>query len=375
MVSTVTVDRGPAAGPPVGPGAAEASLQARIQVTRDGGFELDLELEVEPGTTLALLGPNGAGKSTTVETLAGTMAIEQGRITLGDRVLDEPATGRFVPPEQRRIGVVFQQYLLFDHLSVLDNVAFGPMSRGVKRQQARQGAAGWLDRLDLGGLENRRPPALSGGQAQRVAVARALASEPALLLLDEPLAALDVATRTTLRRVLRRHLREFTGPRLLITHEPVEAFVMADFILVLEHGRVSQRGTVPEIRRHPATPYVAALAGTNFLTGINDRGAILVDGSNFELRTSGTQGGPVQVVIDPRAISLYRHRPDGSPRNTWPTTIDWIEPLGETTRVRLGGPLPVMADITPSAAASLELRPGDAIWAVVKATEVSVRPG
>ena len=370
MVAPVTDD-----GRTTGGAGTGAGLSARIQVSRAGGFRLDLELDVEPGTTLALLGPNGAGKSTTVETLAGTMAIERGRIALGGRVLDEPATERFVPPEQRRIGVVFQQYLLFDHLSVVDNVAFGPVARGVKRHRARAIAARWLERLDLAGFDHRRPSSLSGGQAQRVAVARALASEPELLLLDEPLSALDIATRTALRRLLREHLSQFAGPRLLITHEPAEAFAMADSIVVLENGRASQRGTVAEIRRHPATPYVAALTGTNFLTGVNDRGVIKVDGFDFELRTSGTDGGPVTAVIDPRAISLYRHRPDGSPRNTWPTSIDWIEPLGETTRVRLGSPLPLMADITPSAAAALGLRPGDAIWAVVKATEVSIRPG
>ncbi len=338
-------------------------------------FSLDLSIDIAPGSTVALLGPNGAGKSTTVDVLAGLLPIDRGSIRLGPRLLDDPAAGVFVPPEQRRVGVVFQDYLLFDHLSVLDNIAFGPRSRGAGRTEARAAATDWLERLDLAEFAARRPPSLSGGQAQRVAMARALAIEPEFLLLDEPLAALDVATRSKLRRVLIDHLTSFAGPRLVITHEPADALVMADYIYIVEDGRLTQRGTADQIRRKPATPYVAALAGTNFLTGTNRGGAITVDNSGFELRTSDTGDGPVQAVIDPRAVSLHRQRPDGSPRNTWQTRIEWIEPLGQTTRLQLGAPLPLMADITPAAAAALDLSPGTNIWVAVKATEVAVSPG
>ncbi|MCL4128089.1 UNVERIFIED_CONTAM: hypothetical protein GTU68_066613, partial [Idotea baltica] len=329
------------------------------QATNDSGFAVELDLQIEPGHTAALLGPNGAGKSTVVETIAGLVALDEGSIEL-----DGP----------RNIGVVFQDYLLFENLSVLDNVAFGLMATGSGRSEAATIAAQWIEKLELSGLESRRPSMLSGGQSQRVAIARALAASPSLLLLDEPLAALDVATRNQLRRVLVDHLATFSGPRLLITHDPSDAFVMADSIYVIEEGRCTQHGTVEEIRRRPATPYVAALAGTNFLTGFNNNGTISIDSGLFDLRTSNTTSGTVQAIINPRAISLYETEPQGSPRNSWQTTIEWIEPLGETTRILLGAPLPLLVDITPAAASALALVPGRSIWATVKATEVEVFP-
>lgn len=355
-----------------GPGALEAEFS--VTVTDGGAFTLDLAVTVEPGQTLALLGPNGAGKSTALRAIAGLLPIDSGRIALAGRILDEPGRHRFVEPEQRNIGIVFQDYLLFDHLSVIDNIAFGARSRGAGRKMARTEAGRWVETFELGEVQRRRPDQLSGGQAQRVAMARALAIKPDLLLLDEPLAALDVATRTRLRRNLIDHLADFAGPSVLITHDPSDAFVLADHVCVVEDGRVTQSGTVEQIRRHPATSYVAALTGTNFLTGHNRGGTIKIDDSTFELLTSDTSDGPVQAVINPRAISVHRDRPSGSPRNSWQTTIDWIEPIGETTRLRLAGPLPIMVDITPGSADALGLGPGSEVWVAVKATEVMVNP-
>ncbi|MEM7322431.1 MAG: ATP-binding cassette domain-containing protein, partial [Actinomycetota bacterium] len=273
-------------------------VAASIGVTRGDGFGLAVDIEIEAGRTVALLGPNGAGKSTVVEVLAGLVPLQRGRIRFGERVVDDPTTGRFVPAEARRVGVVFQDYLLFDHLTVLDNVAFGltgstgrpdrggdgPDIAGTgfrfgRRRAARVAAARWLERLELTDLADRRPATLSGGQAQRVAVARALATEPQLLMLDEPLAALDVETRTDLRRSLAVHLDNYPGPRLLITHDPADAFILADEVHILENGATTQRGTVEEIRRRPATDYVAAIAGTNLLRGRSSGGEITVDGS------------------------------------------------------------------------------------------------
>ncbi len=380
-----------ATAPPTGAGPG---LRADLAVERRG-FSLRLPLRIEPGTTAALLGPNGAGKSTTVEVLAGLLPLDGGRIELDGRILDDPDRGIFVPPDRRNIGIVFQDYLLFDHLSVLDNISFGPTARRAgsfppsarrsRRQRAEATAHRWIEALDLGGLEHRRPSELSGGQAQRVAMARALAAAPDLLLLDEPLAALDISTRNELRRAMVDHLALFDGPRLLITHEPAEAFLLADELYVVEAGHLVQRGTPEEIRRRPSTPYVAALTGTNFLTGFNRDGAITIDRANgadrdgvvatgFVLTTSDTRTGPVRAGIDPRAVSLHARRPEGSPRNTWQTEIDWLEPLGETTRIRLGPPLPLLVDITPAAAEALHLAPGLPIWAAVKATEVTVHP-
>ncbi len=349
------------------------TLEAHLRVRRSARFTLDIELAIEPGTTAALIGPNGAGKSTTVEAIAGIVPIDAGHISLNGRVLDDATAGVFVPPDRRRLGIVFQSYLLFDHLDVLDNIAFGPVSRGVAKRDARAVAHRWVDEFELNGLERRRPPELSGGQAQRVALARALAAEPDLLLLDEPLAALDVSTHAQLRRFLTSHLADYSGPRLLITHDPTDAFLLADQIFVLEDGRISQHGTANDIRRHPATPYVAALTGTNLLTGTNEAGMLTLDGLPVALQTSDTAtGGRVIVTVHPRAIALHNEQPHGSPRNAWLTVVAGLEPLGETTRVQLGDPLPLAADITPKAAVGLGLRVGEPVWASVKATEVTV---
>ncbi len=349
-------------------------LEADLVVRRDG-FELDVQFDVPPGRTLALLGPNGAGKSTAVDALAGIRPLDEGELHLGGRTLDDPVQRIFVPPASRNIGVVFQQYLLFPHLSVLENAAFGLRSQGVDRVSARDSAAKWLARLEIADLSTRKPGDLSGGQAQRVAVARALAGEPRLLLLDEPLAALDVKTRSVLRRLLATHLSEFEGPRLLITHDPTDAFLLADDIAIVEGGRVTQRGTPDEIRRHPRTPYVAAVAGTNLLFGSNRGGRLTLTDSDQSLSTDDTQTvGSVLITIHPRAIALHPEQPHGSPRNTWQTSVTAVEPLGDTTRIEVGTPLPLTVDITPSAASSLALEPGSPIWVAIKATEISVSP-
>ena len=350
------------------------SLDAHLVVRREG-FALDVDLSIPAGTTAALLGPNGAGKSTTVDALAGIVPIDGGRIVLGSEVLDDPASGVFVPSERRRVGVVFQRLLLFDHLDVLDNVAFGPSVTGLRRGAARAVARRWIELLDLDDLTDRRPSELSGGQAQRVALARALATEPELLLLDEPLASIAVATRTLLRRTLSDHLRDHDGPRLLITHDPTDAFLLADRVHVLEDGRITQSGTAEEIRRRPATAYVAALAGANLLGAHAARGELRLDRHDLVLVTSdATTSGAVLVTIQPRSVALHDEQPSGSPRNTWSTTVAAVEPLGEVTRVTLGDPLPLSADITPSAATALGLVPGSEIWASVKATEVDIAP-
>jgi molybdate transport system ATP-binding protein len=344
-------------------------------VAHRGGFDLDVSLRIEPGRTAALLGPNGAGKSTTVDCLTGLLALDAGHITLDGRVLDHPTANVFVPTERRRLGVAYQDHRLFDHLDVVDNITFGRRVGGDRRRAARLTAGPWIEAFELQGLEHRRPDELSGGQAQRVAIARALASEPDLVLLDEPLSALDVEARTKLRRELADQLGQHRAPRLLITHDPGEAFLLADEIHVMEDGRITQRGAADDIRRRPATPYVAALAGTNFLTGANQGGELLLDDHARTLRTADTHTiGPVLITVAPRAISLHRDEPDGSARNAWPTTVAAVEPMGETTRIELGDPLPLTVEITPAATQDLGLEPGSAIWAAVKATEVNVTP-
>ncbi len=346
---------------------------AHFSLRRSESFEVTIGLELEPGTTTALLGPNGAGKSTIVEALSGLLAIDTGQISIGGRVVDAPAEGIFVHPEQRRVGVVFQDYLLFDHLDVLDNIAFGPRSSGASKVAARSAAQDLATRFELSEVAERMPMTLSGGQAQRVALARALAGEPELLLLDEPLAALDVDVRNRLRQQLARHVESYSGPRLLITHDPTDAFLLADRIVVIEQGRVTQSGTPDEIRRHPETPYVAALSGRNLLYASCSDGILDVDGSDQSLQTSDMSvRGRALVSIAPSAIALHPTEPHGSPRNTWLTAVSAIEPLGDTSRVYLGDPLRLAADLTPGAVNSLELRRGTPVWASIKATEIDV---
>ncbi len=232
------------------------SVAATLRLAR-GAFTLDLDLAVNAGRTLALLGPNGSGKSTALGLLAGTIDLDSGSIVVNGRVLDDERT--HVETEHRRIGVVFQDYLLFPHLSVLENVAFAARSRGIPRAAARSAAMGWLDRLGIADLASTRPPQLSGGQAQRVALGRALASDPELLLLDEPLSALDVEVREEVRGELGRHIREWGGPTVVVTHLFDDVAALADDVVVIERGRATQRATVRELVQAPATSYVSRL--------------------------------------------------------------------------------------------------------------------
>lgn len=236
------------------------TLSAVIRATR-GNFRLDVSFDVADGETLAVLGPNGAGKSTILRCLLGLVPLDTGRIVLGDHVLDDTTNNLYVEPENRRVGAVFQDYLLFRHLSVIDNVAFGLRARGAKKESARLTARSHLERFEVEHLADRRPSQLSGGEAQRVALARALAVDPKVLLLDEPLAALDVTTRRTVRDELSLFLSAFGGPRLIVTHDPADARRLADRVLIVEHGSVVQHGSIRDVMRDPATPYVAALFG------------------------------------------------------------------------------------------------------------------
>jgi len=341
------------------------SLHAVIEVER-GGFSLDIDLTVEAGETVAVLGPNGAGKTTLLRALAGLVPIA-GRVELDGDVLDDSAVGRHVPTEERRVGIVFQDHVLFPHMTVLENVAFG-----LKRDRSRV-ARGWLDRSGLGDKAGVMPGELSGGQAQRVGLLRTLVTEPRLLLLDEPLAALDVSVRAEVRRELSRQLAGFTGIRILVTHDPLEAIALADRLVVLEQGKVVQTGLPSEVTARPRSRFVADLAGVNLLRGTGKDDHIELDGGEV-LAAPESGEGDVFAVIHPRAVALYLARPEGTPRNVWRARAEDLDLRGERVRVRLSGPVPLVAEVTPSAVRDLRLDAGAEVWVAVKATEISVYP-
>jgi molybdate transport system ATP-binding protein len=353
-------------------GARAVTLRADLRVRRDA-FALQVAFEVRAGETLVVLGPNGSGKTTLLRALAGLVPLEAGRVSLDEEALDDASAGTHVPAERRSIGVVFQDYLLFPHLSVVENVAFGPRCRGATRAAALAGATAWLERLDLATMGDRLPGTLSGGQAQRVALARALVTNPRLLLLDEPLSALDVTTRAEIRGTLRRELERHDGVRIVVTHDPLEAVTLADRLLILEAGHVVQQGTPDDVTARPRSRYAADLAGVNLLRGRADGDRIaLDDGGHLVVPDAGS--GAVFAVIHPRAVTLHPERPAGTARNVWPGSVVEIDVEGPRVRVRVAGECPLVAEITPGALAELGLAVDRPVWMAVKATEISVYP-
>jgi len=339
---------------------AESAIEAEIHIRR-GPFILNAAIQVTAGSVLAVLGPNGAGKTTLLRALAGLQRIDRGTIRLGGRVVDNglqrapgvPAV--FEPPQQRQAGVVFQDYLLFAHLSVLENVAFGPRARGLA--DARERASAQLARLGIADLADRRPTNLSGGQAQRVALARALAINPQILLLDEPLAALDVQVRDAVRMELVATLRDFPGATVLVTHDPVDAFALADQVLVLEAGQVTQVGPPHSLVEAPRTPYVAALTGLNLVC---DQGL-----------ASGRR-----VVIDPRAVQLTMQAPSAKAESIcWSATVTGVLGQVDGVRVSLSGPPDLVAWVPMQQLANIEPTVGSQVWVSVARQEIRPVPG
>jgi molybdopterin-binding protein len=343
------------------------SLTAEVGM-RLGALDLDVSLTAGADEVVAVVGPNGAGKTTLLRALAGLVRPDRGRITLGDVVLTDLA------PERRPVAVVFQDALLFPHLSALENVAYGLRARGATKADARRRAAGWLERVGLdAGHWQARPAALSAGQAQRVALARALATEPALLLLDEPLSAVDVGAKAQLRRVLREQLAATPAVRILVTHDPVDAMALADRLVVLEAGRVTQEGPLAEVTTRPRSAWVARLAGLNLFRGRVDAGRLLLDDGSA-LSVASDVRGPAFALVHPRAVTLHRTRPEGSARNAWAGEAAGLHLEGDRVRVQVEGTPAIVAEVTPAAAAELRLAEGGPVWISLKATEVDVYP-
>jgi len=347
-------------------------LDASLRVRR-GLLALACAFTANSDHTLVLLGPNGAGKTTVLRLLAGLLRLDDGTVTVDGTVFEDTRASTWLPPEARGVGYVFQETSLFPHLSVIDNIAFGLRARDVERSAARRRAEEWLDRLGLRAYERARVSALSGGQAQLVALARALITEPRMLLLDEPLASVDAAARVELRRTVRDHLAAFAGVRVLVTHDPLEAAALADRVLILEAGRVIQEGAFADVTARPRSEWVARMVGLNLLSGeVADEGLHLASGDLLVVATDVR--GRALAAISPRAVALHRQVPSGSPRNVIPGTIAGVDAEGERWRIRIGGAVPLIAEVTPAAAIELRLADGGPVFAAIKATEIDVYP-
>jgi molybdate transport system ATP-binding protein len=312
-------------------------LEADVRVAG----RVDATFTAEPGEVLAVIGPNGAGKSTLLHALAGLVDVEGTALLGGTDLLR-------VPVRERRVGLVFQGQLLFPHLTAADNVAFGLRARGRGRAAAEAVARDWLERFGIADLADRKPRELSGGQAQRVAIARALATDPDVLLLDEPFTGLDVSVQMALRIELGRHLRDFPGIALLVTHDAIDALTLADRVLVLDEGRVAQVGPPAEVAAEPRTSHVARLVGLN----------LVPDGEDL-------------LAFTPDAVVVSLSEPEGSSRLHWHGRVGTLAPHGDAVRLLVHASPDLLADVTPAAAAELELVPGREVWLSAKATAVN----
>jgi molybdate transport system ATP-binding protein len=318
-----------------------------------------LELTVALGReTFALVGPSGAGKTTVLRAVAGLVRPERGRVVLDGEVLFDAAAGIALPPEERRVGFVFQDYALFPHMSVEQNVAYG----------ARNGAGVLLERFRIAHLARARPDELSGGERQRVGLARALARDPGVLLLDEPLSALDPHTRAALRLELKELVDELDLPVLLVTHDFHDAAVLADRVAVLAEGRVRQVGTPSELIAGPADAFVASFTGANVLAGRARPGegglteVALEDGG--VVYSVDEARGDVEVAVYPWDVSISRAAPDDSTLNHVRGPITSLVVVGNRARVQVGR---LVGEVTAASAARLDLEEGEVVMASFKA--------
>lgn len=346
----------------------DRNLGVRVDATV-GSRGVSVDITAPTGAVTALIGPNGAGKSTFVQLIAGAVAPDRGSVVIDGEVVAGARGG--VPAHRRRIGYLEQRALLFPHLSVLDNVAYGPRARGLGRAAARARASAELDSAGAGDLTRRRPRELSGGQAQRVALARALAIDPAVVLLDEPFAALDAAAAPELRRLLRTRLAGLTA--VMVTHDLLDVLALADRVVVLDGGRVRAAGLVDEILAAPPTSFVADFVGVNLVhgTAVGPDALRLDDGPVLTGIGELRPGLAARATLAPDAISLHRDPPGGSPRNVLEAEVVALDAHGPVVAVtvRIGGQS-LRADLTAGAVTELEPIQGDRLLAVVKATQV-----
>ncbi len=363
-----------------------ADLDVAVAVDSRG---VDLAFRVGAGEVLAVLGPNGAGKSTAAAVIAGVLRADRAVVRVGRRTLTDTATGVDVAVHHRRVGLLAQEPLLFPHLTALGNVEFAARRLGGRRAVTCARARGWLARVDAEDVADRRPAALSGGQARRVALARALAAEPDVLLLDEPLTGLDVSAassvRTVLRTVIRREGVDAGRPVLLITHDLLDVLALADRVLVVESGQIAEEGSVATVLGAPRSAFGARFAGVNVVRGelvgptaVRGPDGLIWHGIAAEPLGLGTDSQAL-AVFSPASVAVFRERPQGSPRNSVGVRIAALEVIGSAVRVRADeqadGAPGIAADLTAESVAELRLAVGVTAWFTVKAQEIRLHGG
>ena len=339
-------------------------------------FPLEIGFEVKPAETLVIIGPSGCGKTTTLNLISGLLDPDEGRMALGDRVLFDIASRVSVPTERRSIGYVFQDFALFPHMTVKENVAYGLRARRRPKAEIPKKVDEVLGLVGITHLRERRPGALSGGERQRVALARAIACDVEILLLDEPLGSLDAQTRNQVRGELQRMLRVIGRIAIMVTHDYIDALTFGDKICVMDRGRVLQMGPREQLLHHPKSRFVADLTGVNFFEGTISSGAedglaeVWVGDSCLHAASGRRDMGGVLVAFFPSDVTIGRERPMGSARNVFQSQIKEIIHMGDKVRLSLNGALPMCAEISAGALNELSVRDGDTVYASLKATAI-----
>lgn len=358
-------------------GQAGEGVAVRVAGTVEArGWDVDAELR--PGLVTAIVGHNGAGKSTLAQVIAGTLRVDSGTVSIGERVVDDAAT--FVPARRRGVALVSQAPRIFTHMSVLSNVAFPLRVRGVGRAEARAAALEQLRAVGIADLANKRASDLSGGQAARVAIARALVFRPEVLILDEPTAALDVEATAQVSAVLRERLAGAGITTLLVSHDIAEVLSLASHMIVMGEGRIVEEGEPARVLASPASVFAARLAGLNIVSGppVARPGMVGVrvgDGALWAASDSvapGEELARVALTFPPEAVALSREEAHASPRSVLPGVVAGIDVDGSlvSVRVALAEGVSVSARVTASAWSELGLVVGDSLWVTVKATQV-----
>lgn len=341
---------------------------------RDFALQIDFTVGDE---TLVIIGPSGCGKSTTLQLLSGLKTPDDGRISINEQPLFDQAQKHNIAPEARGIGVVFQHYALFPHLSVRANIAYGLKAKNISKSFKKQKVEAMMQSLDLMALRHRVPADLSGGEQQRVALARALIIEPQLLLLDEPLSALDVTTRTGVRRELKTTLASLEIPTILVSHDYEDAISLGDRILVMDQGQIIQEGDAEQLLHAPRSSFVSDFSGTNFFTGqvnthVNGRAHIQVENTDATLQSTASASGSPDCLIAPWHIQLKKQKPNDEDMNVFAETVINILPYGNRIRVEMAGELPLTAEISPQEWAQLHLQERDSVYAVISPDHVQL---